>query len=114
VQLFREGNCNGCSVSVGFNGSADRPNFAAFANADGATVDIDDTRSSLALAAGTCVRLFEGRAYAGADSGLLCAPATGTGFFAALGAMDNRASSMRVCTAAGGRTRRFASTAAPS
>jgi hypothetical protein len=32
VQLFRDGACTGASVSVGFTGSGDRPDFAAFTN----------------------------------------------------------------------------------
>lgn len=99
VQLFREGDCRGASVSVGFTGSGDRPDFAAFTNYDGTVYDVDDTRSSMAVAPATCVRLFDGRGYTGADSGLLCAPAAATGFFADLGAIDNHASSMRVCPA---------------
>jgi hypothetical protein len=45
------------------------------------------------------VRLFDGRNYTGAATGLLCAPAGADGLFADLGAMFNRASSMRVCPA---------------
>jgi hypothetical protein len=45
------------------------------------------------------VRLFDGRNYTGAATGLLCAPAGADGLFADLGAMVNRASSMRVCPA---------------
>ena len=54
----------------------------------------------MAVAAATCVRLFDGREYTGPDSGLLCAPADTTGFFADLGALKNKVSSMRVCAAA--------------
>ena len=65
----------------------------------GRVYDIDDTRDSIALAPATCVRLFDGKSYAGAETGLLCAPADRDGLFADLGAMNNRASSMRVCPA---------------
>ncbi|MET0817917.1 MAG: hypothetical protein ABWZ67_10185 [Solirubrobacteraceae bacterium] len=99
VELYRELNCVRPSVSAGFAGSGDRPDFAAFTNYEGIVYDVDDSRSSLAVAAGNCVRLFDGRGYTGADSGLLCAPAIATGFFADLGAMNDRASSMRVCPA---------------
>ena len=99
VELYRELNCVRPSVSVGFTGSGDRPNFATFANYEGGVFDIDNSRSSIAIAAATCARLFDGRDYTGADSGLLCAPAGSTGFFADLGAMNDRASSMRVCPA---------------
>jgi hypothetical protein len=97
VQLFRDGACTGASVSVGFAGSGDRPDFAAFTNYEGSVYDIDDTRDSIAVAPATCVRLFDGRSYTGAATGLLCAPASADGLFADLGAMVNRASSMRVC-----------------
>jgi hypothetical protein len=97
VELYRELSCVRPSVSIGFTGSGDRPDFATFTNYEGRIYDIDDTRSSLAVAAANCVRLFDGRGYTGPDSGLLCAPATATGFFADLGPMNDRASSMRVC-----------------
>jgi hypothetical protein len=99
VQLFKDGACSGASVSVGFTGSGDRPDFAAFTNYEGAVYDIDDTRDSAAVAPATCIRLFDGKRYTGADSGLLCAPPTADGLFAGLGALTNRASSMRVCPA---------------
>jgi hypothetical protein len=99
VELYRELDCVRPSVSVGFTGNGDRPNFATFTNYEGGVYDIDNSRSSIALAAATCARLFDGRDYTGADSGLHCAPAGSTGFFADLGAMNDRASSMRVCPA---------------
>jgi hypothetical protein len=68
-------------------------------NYEGTIYDIDDTRDSAAVAPATCVRLFDGRNYTGAATGLLCAPAGADGLFADLGAMVNRASSMRVCPA---------------
>ena len=86
-------------MSVGFTGSGDRPDFAAFTNYEGNVYDIDDTRDSIAVAPATCVRLFDGRNYSGAASGLLCATASADGLFADLGALTNRASSMRVCPA---------------
>ena len=97
VELFRDGDCRGASVSVGFSGSGDRPDFEAFTNYVGEVYDIDDSRDSIAVAPATCVRLFDGKLYMGEDSGLLCAPAAADGLFADLGAMTNRASSMRVC-----------------
>ena len=97
VEIYRELNCVRPSVSVGFTGNGDRPDFAAFLNHEGLVYDVDNSRSSLALAAATCVRLFDGRDFTGADSGLLCAPADATGFFADLGAMNDVASSMRLC-----------------
>ena len=97
VELFRDSNCTGASVSVGFTGNRDRPDFAAFTNYEGAVYDIDNTRDSIAVAPATCVRLFDGRAYGGLASDLLCAPPNADGLFADLGALVNRASSMRVC-----------------
>jgi hypothetical protein len=97
VELYRDPNCVRPSVSVGFSGSGDRPDFAAFTNYEGNVYDIDNSRSSLAIAAGNCARLFDGRDYTGEESGLMCAPATATGFFGDLGTMNDRASSMRVC-----------------
>jgi hypothetical protein len=99
AELYRDLNCVRPSVSVGFMGTGDRPDFAAFTNYEGVVYDVDNSRSSLAVAAGNCVRLFDGRDYTGIDSGLLCAPASATGFVADLGAMNDRASSMRVCPA---------------
>ena len=99
VELFRERNCTGASVSVGLTGNRDRPDFSAFANYEGVVYDIDDTRDSIAVAPATCARLFDGRDYAGLASDLLCAPPDADGLFADLGALVNRASSMRVCPA---------------
>ena len=99
VQLFKDSACSGASVSVGFTGSGDRPDFAAFTNYEGAVYDIDDTRDSVAIAPATCIRLFDGKRFTGVDSGLLCAPQTTDGLFASLGALTNRVSSMRVCPA---------------
>ena len=99
VQLFKDGACSGAAVSIGFEGSGDRPDFAAFTNYEGSVFDIDDTRDSMAVAPDTCVRLFDGKSFTGEATGLLCAPAAADGLFADLGAMNNRASSMRVCPA---------------
>jgi hypothetical protein len=99
VELYREPDCVRPSVSIGFTGDGDRPNLAAFTNYEGSVFDVDNSRSSLALAAATCVRLFDGRDYTGEASGLLCAPAGATGLFAGLGALNDRVSSLRVCPA---------------
>jgi hypothetical protein len=97
VMLFKDSACSGPAVSVGFEGSGDRPDFAAFTNYEGSVYDIDDTRDSLAIAPGNCVRLFDGKNYAGEASGLLCSTASADGLISDLGAFKNRASSMRVC-----------------
>ena len=81
VQLFKDSACSGASVSAGFTGSGDRPDFAAFTNYEGAVYDIDDTRDSVAIAPATCIRLFDGKRFTGVDSGLLCAPQTTDGLF---------------------------------
>jgi hypothetical protein len=99
VMLFRDGACTGAAVSVGFSGSGDRPDFAAFTNYEGSVYDVDDTRDSVAVAPGNCVRLFDGKGYTGESTALLCASADADGLFADLGAMNNRGSSMRVCPA---------------
>jgi hypothetical protein len=97
VMLFKDSACSGAAVSVGKTGSGDRPDFAAFTNYEGSVYDIDDTRDSLAILSGNCVRLFDGKNYTGAASGLLCATATADGLISDLGTFKNRASSMRVC-----------------
>jgi hypothetical protein len=84
VQLWRNADCGGGSMIVAAGDrSPQRPDFARFTNWDGTTHDVDNTRSSLALAPRTCVRLFDGRRYTGAASTLICAttgtpPCTGT------------------------------------
>jgi len=114
VQLYADARCGGGSMIVPEQGNGDRPDFRRFANFDGRIYDVDDSRSSLAVAAGSCVRVFDGLGYAGEASAILCAPST-TEYFV-LSAFDDRVSSMRVCrldrqddcSAAGG------SSAAPS
>lgn len=99
VQLYAGANCKGGSVIVNAKAkepNGDRPSFAAFRNWDGNTYNVDNTRSSLALAANTCVRLFDGASYTGAQSNLLCAPA-GAGAYFGLFSFNDRVSSMRVC-----------------
>jgi hypothetical protein len=97
VELFKDSACSGASVSVGFTGSGDRPDFTKFTNYENSVYDIDDTRDSIAVAPATCVRLFDGKSFTGQATALLCSPASADGLFSDLGTMKNRASSMRVC-----------------
>jgi hypothetical protein len=99
AQLFADPHCKGGSMIIK-SGAAngDRPNFAQFRNYDGRNHNIDNTRSSVAVAAGNCIRVFDGPNYTGAESNILCAGST-TGYFGFF-SFDNRASSLRICTAA--------------
>ena len=99
VELFRERNCTGASVSVGFTGNRDRPDFSAFANykASCTTSTTRATRSPWRRRPACGCSMA--RDYAGLASDLLCAPPNADGLFADLGALVNRASSMRVCPA---------------
>jgi hypothetical protein len=99
AQLFADANCKGGSMIIkSADANGDRPNFAQFRNYDGRTYDVDNTRSSVAVAAGNCIRVFDGANYTGAESNILCAGST-TGYFG-LFAFDNKASSLRICAAA--------------
>ncbi len=82
-------------IKAGSDG--DRPNFASFRNFDGRVYNVDNSRSSAAVADGTCIRVFDGANYTGEQSNILCAT-NGTGFFGFF-AFDNRTSSIRVCAA---------------
>ena len=96
VQLWKGAHCRGSSVIVGVaDADPQRPSFAAFRSRNGRTYNVDDNRSSLAVAPGTCVRVFDGVNYTGEASNLLCAvrPHTAFGLFK----FNNRVSSMRVC-----------------
>jgi hypothetical protein len=99
AQLFADVNCKGGSMIIkSTDANGDRPNFAQFRNHDGRTYDVDNTRSSVAVAAGNCIRVFDGANYTGAESNILCAGST-TGYFGFF-SFDNRASSLRICAAA--------------
>jgi len=117
AQLFAGANCKGGSMIIkSGEANGDRPNFAQFRNYDGRTYDIDNTRSSVAVAAGNCIRVFDGANYTGAESSVLCAGTT-TGYFG-FSSLDNKASSLRICTAARkdqckGRKKAPATTPAP-
>jgi len=96
VQLWRDPKCAGGSMIVGTTGDANRSDFRSFRNdADGRTYNVDNTRSSLSIKPGNCVRVFDGVGYSGEGSNLLCTPpnAEDWGLFA----FNDRASSMKVC-----------------
>lgn len=95
VQVFKDADCGGASVVVPKTGDGNRPNFAAFENYDGSVRDVDNSRSSLAIDRGTCVRFFDGANYTGLPSTNICA-SSGVLFWN-LDRFDDRASSMRVC-----------------
>jgi hypothetical protein len=96
VQLFKGDDCTGPSVIVPKTGDANQPNFAAFRNYDASIRNVDNSRSSLAIDTGTCVRLFDGVNYGGLASTDICAP--GGVVFWNLDRFDDRATSMRVCS----------------
>jgi hypothetical protein len=98
VRIHEDANCRGASVVVPRTGDANRPNFAAFGNHDGSVRQADDSRSSLAIERGTCVRRFDRRNVTGLASTNICAgPRT---VFWTLDRFDDEAPSMRVCATA--------------
>ena len=97
VQLFAGANCSGGQMVVkADDGAPDRANFAAFRNWDGKTYNVDNTRSSLLIAAGTCVRFFDAPNFGGDASTNVCA--TNGRLAWNLERFNDRASSMKVCT----------------
>ncbi len=97
VQVFAEAGCRGGQMVIrADDGAPDRPNFTAFRNFDGRTYDVDNSRSSLIIAAGTCVRLFDAVDYGGDASTNICATSGRLDWN--LSRFDNRTTSMRVCT----------------
>jgi hypothetical protein len=64
AQLFAETHCKGGSMIIkSTDANGDRSNFAQFRNYDARTYHFDNTRSSLAVAAGNCIRVFDGANY---------------------------------------------------
>lgn len=93
VQLWSSSGCKDDTVTVALTDKApDRPDFTSF----GGTW-FDGKASSLAVAAGSCVRLFADKNFAGASHPIVCAPSA-TQYVAELGGFDNDASSLRVCS----------------
>ena len=96
VQLWRDAKCAGGSMIVGTTGDPDRADFRSFRNdADDRSYNVDNTRSSLSIKPGSCVRVFDGVGYGGEASNLLCTPPSAEDW--GLFAFNDRASSMRVC-----------------
>src|SRR5689334_10859731 len=60
VQLFADANCRGGSMIIKGGSEGDRPNFARFRNFDGRVYDVDNSRSSVAVADDNCIRVFDG------------------------------------------------------
>jgi len=97
VQLWKDAGCKGGSVIVAAERADDRPDFASFRNHDGVLYNVENDRSSLAVANGFCVRIYDGRDYAGARSALHCGE--GAPGYRNLGTLNDRGSSMRTCPA---------------
>jgi hypothetical protein len=97
VKLWRDARCAGPNVVVGEAvAEGNRPDFRAFRDDEsGSTFNVDNTRSSLAIAPGNCVRLYDGVGYTGEVSNLLCTPPNPEDW--GLFAFNDRVSSMRVC-----------------
>ncbi len=96
VQLFAGANCGGGQMAIkADDGAPDRANFGAFRNWDGKTYNVDNTRSSLILAGGTCVRLYDAPNFTGQESTNICA--TNGRLDWNLNRFDDRATSMKVC-----------------
>jgi hypothetical protein len=73
-----------------------RAEFTRFANFDGGLQDVDNTRFSLAVEPGSCVRLFDLKDYKGFATPLLCAGQRVARAWN-LSTVGARASSMKVC-----------------
>lgn len=101
VQLFKDASCGGPQVVIRTtDASPDRADLTRFRNFDGTIRNVQNSRSSLLIARGTCVRLYDGVKYSGAASTNICAT---TGDLAwNLARFDDRASSIRVFAAGQG------------
>ncbi len=95
VQLWADKGCLGNAVAVGFTGDDDRPDFRNFVGRTGDVKNVNNDRSSLALAAGWCAKFFDPLNYGDGDEGIFCA--VGRTDYFDFGALNDRASSMRVC-----------------
>lgn len=95
VQLWADKGCGGNQAQVGFEGEDDRPDFRSFVARSGETKNINNDRSSLGVAGGWCAKLFDPLNYGDGDAGIFCAVGRTTYFD--IGALNDRASSMRIC-----------------
>lgn len=93
VQLWMDRGCEGAWIEVPFGGDGDRSDFRRFEHSDGEEYDVDDNRSSVAVAPGTCVRFFFGSGFSRAATPLLCAHQHDRSL-----ALPDGISSMRACT----------------
>jgi hypothetical protein len=95
VQLWADKGCLGGTVSVGFTGDDDRPDFRSFLGRTGDVKNVNNDRSSIAVAGGWCAKFFDPLNYGDGDEGIFCA--VGRTDYFDFGALNDRASSMRVC-----------------
>jgi cell wall-associated NlpC family hydrolase len=95
TQLFVDADCRGGSMIT--KGRTEMADFRRFINYDGKTYNVDNSRSSLAIQAGTCVRLYDLPGYRGDASTPICAGSRT--LYWNLTRFDDRASSMRICAA---------------
>ena len=93
VQLWMERGCEGAWIEVSFGGDGDRADFRSFEHSDGDDYDVDDNRSSAAVAPGTCVRFFYDTGFRRPATGLRCARQHDLTL-----ALPEGVSSMRACT----------------
>ena len=85
--------CEGAWIEVSFGGDGDRADFGSFEHSDGDEYDVDDNRSSAAVAPGTCVRFFYDTGFRRPATGLRCARQHDLTI-----ALPEGVSSMRACT----------------
>jgi hypothetical protein len=93
VQLWIDRGCAGAWIEIPFGGDGDRADFGRFEHSDGDEYDVDDNRSSAAVAPGTCVRFFYDTGFRRPATGLRCARQHELTM-----ALPDGVSSMRACT----------------
>ena len=93
VQIWMDRGCKGAWIEVSFGGDGDRADFGSFVHSDGHEYDVDDNRSSAAVAPGTCVRFFYDSGFRRPATGLRCAHQHDLTI-----ALPEGVSSMRACT----------------
>jgi len=93
VQIWMDRGCKGAWIEVSFGGDGDRADFGSFEHSDGHEYDVDDNRSSAAVAPGTCVRFFYDSGFRRPATGLRCAHQHDLTI-----ALPEGVSSMRACT----------------
>jgi hypothetical protein len=93
VQLWMDRGCEGPWIEVPFGGNGDRADFSRFEHSDGEDYDVDDNRSSAAVAPGTCVRFFYDAGFRRPATRLRCARQHDLSL-----RLPDGVSSMRACT----------------